>query len=114
MFEDRPVPSEPDASDVVEGPVGSASLRDPATSGPMGADLEALPSIEVDPEAETDERPSVERTAIDRRPAAARSPGHGSCRHRLGSDPVPGGRTRGRPEPTLGVVALRLRIRHLL
>jgi len=71
MFEDRPVPSEPepDASDVVEGPVGSASLRDPATSGPMGADLEALPSIEVDPEAETNERPSVERTAIDRRSA---------------------------------------------
>jgi hypothetical protein len=38
----------PDASDVVEGPVGSASLREPSTSGPMGADLDELPSIEDD------------------------------------------------------------------
>jgi hypothetical protein len=36
----------PDASDVVSGPVGSASLRDPATSGPEGAQLDQLPVIE--------------------------------------------------------------------
>jgi hypothetical protein len=41
---------EPDASDVVTGPVGSASLRDPASSGPEGADLSRLLEIEVDPE----------------------------------------------------------------
>lgn len=38
----------PDAGDVVEGPVGGARLRDPA-SGPIGVDLDALPSIDVDP-----------------------------------------------------------------
>ena len=37
----------PDAGDVVTGPVGSASLRDPATSGPEGAQLDQLPDIEV-------------------------------------------------------------------
>jgi hypothetical protein len=37
-----------DASDVVTGPVGSASLRDPATSGPEGADLDQLPIIDSD------------------------------------------------------------------
>ena len=41
----------PDASDVVEGPVGSASLKDPATSGPMGADLDALTPIDADGDA---------------------------------------------------------------
>ena len=42
------VPAGPDASDVVTGPVGSASLRDPASSGLMGADLDRLPTIDVD------------------------------------------------------------------
>ena len=37
----------PDSADVVTGPVGSASLRDPATSGPEGAQLDQLPDIEV-------------------------------------------------------------------
>jgi hypothetical protein len=45
--------SPPDASDVVEGPVGSASIKDPSTSGPMGADLDELPTI--DPDAGTDD-----------------------------------------------------------
>ena len=45
----------PDASDVVEGPVGSASLKDPATSGPMGADLDALPPIDADGDAAVDD-----------------------------------------------------------
>lgn len=43
-----PVPSEPDASDVVSGPIGSSKLRDPATSSPEGADLSHLLEIEVD------------------------------------------------------------------
>ena len=37
----------PDAGDVVTGPVGSASLRDPATSGLEGAQLDQLADIEV-------------------------------------------------------------------
>lgn len=49
----------PDASDVVEGPVGSASLKDPATSGPMGADLDALPSIDTDGD-DSDDGVSIE------------------------------------------------------
>jgi hypothetical protein len=51
----------PDASDVVDGPVGEASLKDPATSGPIGVDLEALPSIDLAPS------PDVGRS-IDRMP----------------------------------------------
>jgi hypothetical protein len=42
----------PDAADVVDGPVGEAWLKDPATSGPIGADLEALPSIDAPPSPE--------------------------------------------------------------
>lgn len=38
----------PDASDIVTGPIGSASLRDPATSGPEGAQLDHLPVIDSD------------------------------------------------------------------
>jgi len=46
---DKPVSLQgPDASDVVDGPVGSAWLKNPATSGPIGADLGALPPIDVD------------------------------------------------------------------
>jgi len=56
----------PDASDVVEGPVGSASLKNPATSGPMGADLDALPPIEADGDAAVDDV-SVARPAPDPR-----------------------------------------------
>jgi hypothetical protein len=42
---DRPGP---DASDIVTGPIGSASLRDPATSGPEGAQLDQLPVTDSD------------------------------------------------------------------
>jgi len=42
------MPPDPDASDVVSGPVGDAELRDPATSGPEGADLTRLLEIEMD------------------------------------------------------------------
>lgn len=41
---------EPDASHVVSGPVGSASLRDPASTDHEGADLSRLLEIDVDPE----------------------------------------------------------------
>ena len=39
---------QPDASDVVGGPVGDADLKDPSTNPGMGADLDALPTIETD------------------------------------------------------------------
>lgn len=42
------VPLAPDSSDVVEGAIGSALLRDPATSGPEGAELDKLEPIAVD------------------------------------------------------------------
>jgi hypothetical protein len=59
---DRQTPDDaPDASDVVDGPIGSASLRDPATSGPMGADLDALEPIDDgDDEAEPDDARPIE------------------------------------------------------
>ena len=38
----------PDASDFVTGPVGFASLREPASSSPEGADLDRLPAIDAD------------------------------------------------------------------
>jgi len=40
----------PDASDVVTGPIGSSKLRDPATSSPEGADLSRLIEIDDDPD----------------------------------------------------------------
>ncbi|HEX7472632.1 MAG TPA: hypothetical protein VF323_06090 [Candidatus Limnocylindrales bacterium] len=52
-------PHTPDASDVVEGPVGSAALKDPATSGPMGADLDALPPIDADGDAAIEDGSTV-------------------------------------------------------
>jgi hypothetical protein len=39
---------QPDASDVVGGPVGDADLKDPATNPGLGADLDVLPAIETD------------------------------------------------------------------
>jgi hypothetical protein len=59
--------SPPDASDVVEGPVGSASLRDPATSGPMGADLDELPTIDPDDDrgSSAPERQDPEHIGVD-------------------------------------------------
>ena len=44
------VPAGPDASDVITGPIGSARLRDPASSGPEGADLDRLPAVHLDAE----------------------------------------------------------------
>ena len=34
-----------DSSDVISGPIGSASLRDPASAGIEGADLALLPTV---------------------------------------------------------------------
>jgi hypothetical protein len=45
----------PDASDVVDGPVGGAWLKDPATAGPTGADLEALPVLDLEHGEQTDD-----------------------------------------------------------
>jgi hypothetical protein len=42
---DPGVDGEPDATDVVEGPVGSASLVDPADNPDGGADLDELPKV---------------------------------------------------------------------
>jgi len=57
---DQAIPEspEPDASDVVTGPIGSASLRDPATSGPEGAELERLPIVESDEDVDNAKRPA--------------------------------------------------------
>lgn len=54
---------EPDASDVVTGPVGSARLRDPATAPDEGAELENLPEIDPDlpPNPIESQEPPVER-----------------------------------------------------
>ncbi len=40
-------PAARDASDVISGPIGGASLRDPASSGPEGADLDLLPVMDT-------------------------------------------------------------------
>jgi hypothetical protein len=51
----------PEASDVVDGPVGSAHLKDPATSGPIGANLEALLTIDGAPGDQTHEEGAIDR-----------------------------------------------------
>lgn len=43
----KPTATAPDSADVISGPIGGASLRDPATSGPEGADLAKLPAIDA-------------------------------------------------------------------
>jgi hypothetical protein len=50
MTHDDPLPvdPEPDASDVVEGPIGSAWLKDPSEPGHRGADLDELKPIDGD------------------------------------------------------------------
>ena len=47
---DRPAkPTDRDASDVIEGEIGSARLREPSEDPDMGADLTELPEIESGP-----------------------------------------------------------------
>jgi hypothetical protein len=65
---DRKATDEPrtDAADVVTGPVGSASLKDPATSGDIGADVHELPGVEApDVEAGDDAPPDAPPHAVD-------------------------------------------------
>jgi hypothetical protein len=57
--------SPPNAVDVVDGPIGSAWLRDPATSGPKDADHDGWPVIETD-EGPADTSSSAERQGPDR------------------------------------------------
>ena len=48
MAQDKSIKDQaPDASDVVDGPVGSAWLKDPASVGPIGAEIAELPVIDV-------------------------------------------------------------------
>ena len=47
---DRPAtPTDPDASDVIEGEIGNARLREPSDDPEMGADLTELPEIDSGP-----------------------------------------------------------------
>jgi hypothetical protein len=57
--------SPPDVGDVVDGPIGSAWLRDPATSGPKGSDLDGWPVIDT-AESPEDASSSPERQEPDR------------------------------------------------
>lgn len=66
-------PAAPDASDVISGPIGGASLRDPASSGPKGADLDRLPSIDVDAD-EPDAGPLVPNRPKDLSPGNEPNP----------------------------------------
>jgi hypothetical protein len=50
----RPKGGKRDSSDVISGPIGSASLRDPASAGVEGADLALLPTVaNADPGSNT-------------------------------------------------------------
>jgi hypothetical protein len=60
-----------DASDVVDGPVGSAWLKDPATSGPIGADLDALPAIDIPSGDGTENGRSIDGEAGPHEPTEA-------------------------------------------
>lgn len=62
MTHDDPLPvdPEPDASDVVEGPVGGAWLRDPAEPGKRGADLGELKPIDGDTGDAADEGGAID------------------------------------------------------
>lgn len=53
------VKGEPDATDVVDGPVGDASLVDPSDNPDGGADLDALPPL---PELEQRSRGAEDRS----------------------------------------------------
>lgn len=51
----------PDASDVVDGPVGSAWLKDPASVGPIGAEIAELPPIDVPSDDSVAEGRSIDK-----------------------------------------------------
>jgi hypothetical protein len=64
MTHDDPLPvdPEPDIADIVDGPIGSAWLRDPSEPGKRDADLDGLKPIDGDIE---DGEASDEGGAID-------------------------------------------------
>jgi hypothetical protein len=47
---------QPDASDVVEGPVGDATIKDPSVNPGIGADLDELAALETDAQDDAPER----------------------------------------------------------
>lgn len=51
--------AEGDSSDVVTGPIGSAKLVEPTKADGLGADLEALPKVDVDPDSKPEEAPGL-------------------------------------------------------
>lgn len=63
MTDKRTTPDRPaDAIDVVEGPIGSARLRDPAKSRKVGVDLDSLHPIDGQAEESDDTRAIETRT----------------------------------------------------
>jgi hypothetical protein len=54
------------AGDVVAGPVGAASLREPSPSGPAGVDLEALAAIDAKLDRDPPTKPSLDPDAVSR------------------------------------------------
>jgi hypothetical protein len=50
-----------DSSDVVTGPIGSARLVEPARSAPLSADLDELPTVEVQDDPATDQAATPRR-----------------------------------------------------
>jgi hypothetical protein len=59
--QDRQTGTPADAGDVVEGPVGSAAIKDPATNPGIGADLDELPAVETDGDDPDQTDPPAER-----------------------------------------------------
>ena len=53
---------------MVDGPVGSSWLKDPATSGPIGANVEALAPIEIEPNRQDDKAGSMDHDPGDSGP----------------------------------------------
>lgn len=62
MTQDKSIKDQaPGASDVVDGPVGSAWLKDPASVGPIGAEIAELPPIDVRSDDSPADRGSVDK-----------------------------------------------------
>ena len=52
---DQRFPGAPDASDVVDGPVGDATIKDPSVNPDIGANLDELAEVETDAQDDTPE-----------------------------------------------------------
>jgi len=55
---DQRFPAAPDASDIVEGSIGDASIKDPSVNPGIGADLDVLAEVETDAQ---DDAPEASR-----------------------------------------------------